>query len=77
MKEVIFKSEIPISTNNERIFDRTFVIEQWFRRIVSSAIKLQYGSNWMDFLITKMSKHSIEKRVGSIENRCWSMMVPI
>jgi len=49
MKEAIFIKEMPVSAYNERIFDHTFVIEQWFKRVVATAIKLKYGSAWKDF----------------------------
>lgn len=68
MKDVLFKSEIPIATNNERIFDATFVIEQWFRRILLTAIKFHYGSAWMSFFDNKDVK-AFNKELRKIENR--------
>lgn len=49
-KEILFKGEIPISTNNPSIFDRTFIIEQWFRRILYTALMISYGKKWDEHL---------------------------
>ena len=44
----IFKGDIPISVNNSRIFDKTFIVEQWIRRIIMFVLMTEYGEDWIN-----------------------------
>ena len=46
-KTIIFKGDIPISINNSVIFDKTFIVEQWIRRIIMFSLMLEYGKDWI------------------------------
>lgn len=43
----IFKGDIPISVNNSIIFDKTFIVEQWIRRIIMFVLMTEFGSDWI------------------------------
>lgn len=52
-KEIVFKGDLPISINNSKIFDNTFIVEQWMRRLVLFILMTNYGSKWIDAFNSK------------------------
>lgn len=46
-RRTIFKGDIPISVNNSIIFNKTFIVEQWIRRIIMFVLMTEYGTDWI------------------------------
>ena len=61
-KKITFKGEIPITIHNRSVYDKIFIIESWFRRIVSVALMIKHGRNWTD-IFTKEDKSKYYKNV--------------
>lgn len=66
--KVIFKDEIPVSLYNPTVYDKTFIIETWFRRIVFVALMIKYGNQWTAFLPDKDKKGYYKNLDRSEEN---------
>lgn len=64
-RRTLFKGEIPISINNSLIFDRTFIIEQWIRRIIMFVLMTEYGEDWIKAFKDKdlLEYESMRKRL--------------
>lgn len=82
MDKNIFNEEIPISIHNPRIFDRTYVIEQWCRRILYTAFMMEYGNDWTEKRFDEKTVKDFKKTVvklmleplnysGEINNIIW------
>lgn len=46
-RKTVFKGDMPISINNSKIFDKTFIVEQWIRRIIKFVLMIEYGADWI------------------------------
>ncbi len=65
---VIFRDELPVPKTNIEIYERLYVLEQWFRRVAYASLMARYGSNWKSALPPELLG-DLKRRLKQLDGR--------